>query len=209
MPPKSHLLILSKCYFGGIIIFSPRKEHFIKLRRCWLGTKIAFAKDCTYVHMIRHSKAYQLTYHDWHCMQDEAYWIPTFIFFRIQNFGIGIPISWFFNSGIWKKNPTGIFGIKNGIGILLMMGVPEIGTKNRNSHPSNVSLAAMHQCMRGEGFEFITKTPATILHPVAFGCHRTHGNKKHLHTCILVRDLPAITVSTSAYTCVSGSVSLG
>jgi hypothetical protein len=28
---------------------------------------------------------------------------------------------------------TRIYGIKNGIGILLTMGVPEIGTKNRNS----------------------------------------------------------------------------
>jgi hypothetical protein len=35
-----------------------------------------------------------------------------------------------------KKNPTGIFGIKNVIEILLMMGVPEIGTKNQNSQPS-------------------------------------------------------------------------
>jgi hypothetical protein len=29
-----------------------------------------------------------------------------------------------------KKNPTRIFGIKNGIGIPLTMGVPEIVTKN-------------------------------------------------------------------------------
>jgi hypothetical protein len=34
-----------------------------------------------------------------------------------------------------KKNPTGIFGIKHGIGSLLTMGVPEIGTENRNSQP--------------------------------------------------------------------------
>jgi hypothetical protein len=38
--------------------------------------------------------------------------------------------------GIQKKNPTGIFGIENRIGILLTMGVPEIGTKNWNSQPS-------------------------------------------------------------------------
>jgi hypothetical protein len=31
---------------------------------------------------------------------------------------------------------TKIFGIKNGIRIPLTMGVPEIGTKNRNSQPS-------------------------------------------------------------------------
>ncbi len=53
--------------------------------------------------MIRHPKAYRLTYHNWHHSQNEKYWIPTFIFFRIPNFGIGIPISWFFNSGIWLK----------------------------------------------------------------------------------------------------------
>ncbi len=53
------------------------------------------------------------------------------------------------NSKLWNRNsnfltlqtlefkkyfPTGIFGIKNGIWILLTMGVPEIGTKNWNSH---------------------------------------------------------------------------
>jgi hypothetical protein len=37
--------------------------------------------------------------------------------------------------GISKKNPTGVFGIKNVIGIPLTMGVPEMGTKNRNSQP--------------------------------------------------------------------------
>jgi hypothetical protein len=36
-----------------------------------------------------------------------------------------------------KTFPTGIFGIKNGIGIPLTMGVPEIGTKNWNSQPSS------------------------------------------------------------------------
>jgi hypothetical protein len=34
-----------------------------------------------------------------------------------------------------KKNPTRIFEIEKGIGILLTMGVPEIGTKNWNSQP--------------------------------------------------------------------------
>jgi hypothetical protein len=53
-----------------------------------------------------------------------------------SNFGIGISISRFFNSGIQKKNPTGIFGIKNEIRIPLPVGVPEIGTKNWNSQPS-------------------------------------------------------------------------
>jgi hypothetical protein len=35
------------------------------------------------------------------------------------------------------QNPTGISGIKSGIGIPLPMGVPEIGTKNWNSQPSS------------------------------------------------------------------------
>ncbi len=35
-----------------------------------------------------------------------------------------------------KYFPTGIFGIQNGIGIPLSMGVPEIGTENWNSQPS-------------------------------------------------------------------------
>jgi hypothetical protein len=34
-----------------------------------------------------------------------------------------------------KKHPTRIFEIKHGIGILLTMGVPEIGTENQNSQP--------------------------------------------------------------------------
>jgi hypothetical protein len=68
-------------------------------------------------------------------MQDEVHWIPTFIFFRILNFGTGIPISCFFNSGIKKKNLTGIFGIKNGIGNPLPMEVQEIRTENQNSQP--------------------------------------------------------------------------
>jgi hypothetical protein len=37
--------------------------------------------------------------------------------------------------GFQKKNPTGIFRIKNKIGIPLTMGVAEIGTKNWNSQP--------------------------------------------------------------------------
>jgi hypothetical protein len=40
-----------------------------------------------------------------------------------------------FSTAEFKKNPTGISGIKNGIGIPLPMGVPEMGTKNQNSQP--------------------------------------------------------------------------
>ncbi len=52
--------------------------------------------------MIKHCQVYQLTYYDWCPVQNEVNWLPTF-FLRIPNFGIGIPISWFFNSGIQNK----------------------------------------------------------------------------------------------------------
>ena len=51
---------------------------------------------------------------------------------------IAIPNSDFLalqKSEFQKRNPTGIFGIVNGIGIPPPMGVPEIGTKNWNSQP--------------------------------------------------------------------------
>ena len=67
-------------------------------------------------------------------IRNEMCWVPTLKNSGIPNFGIGIPIWWLFNSGIQKK-PTGIPKIWNGIGILLPMRVPEIGTKNWNSQP--------------------------------------------------------------------------
>jgi hypothetical protein len=60
----------------------------------------------------------------------------------------------------------------------------------------DVSLATMHWCMRGDGFDFMTKTSSAVLHPVTFGCRRTRGNETKLHshlgegfaTCALVSD---------------------
>jgi hypothetical protein len=69
-------------------------------------------------------------------MQDEVYWIPTFIFFGIPNFGMEFRFLEFSTAEFEKKNLTRILGIEKGIGIPLPMGVPEIGTKNRNSQPS-------------------------------------------------------------------------
>jgi hypothetical protein len=46
----------------------------------------------------------------------------------------------------------------------------------------DVSLAAIHRCMRGDGFDFMTKTSSALLHPVAFGCRRTRGNETKLHS---------------------------
>jgi hypothetical protein len=50
--------------------------------------------------------------------------------------------------------------------------------------PANdeISLATMKHCMRSKGFEFMTKTSAAVLHPVASGCRRTRGNKTRLHS---------------------------
>jgi hypothetical protein len=40
----------------------------------------------------------------------------------------------------------------------------------------------MKHRMEGRKFEFMDKTPKGILHPVAFGCRHTRGNKKRLHS---------------------------
>ncbi len=59
-------------------------------------------------------------------------------FFFFSEFGILESEFWFlhFSTAEFENNfPTGIFGIENGIGIPLPMGVPEIGTENRNSQP--------------------------------------------------------------------------
>jgi hypothetical protein len=44
-----------------------------------------------------------------------------------------------FSTAELKKKPTRISGNENGIGILLPMGVPELGTKNWNSQPSTAN----------------------------------------------------------------------
>ncbi len=104
------------------------------MSKCWLGTKIAFARDCTCI-VIRHHKAYQLTYHNWRLMQNEVYWIPTYFFFEFQILESEFQFLNYSTAEIEKNFPTGIFGIENGIGIPLTMGVPEIRTKNWNSQP--------------------------------------------------------------------------
>ncbi len=76
--------------------------------------------------------------------------------FGKSNLGIGIPIWWILNSRIQKKNPTGISGIGNRIGIPLPVGVPEIGTKNWNSQPSPSQKSctctnALHLDLQGTG----------------------------------------------------------
>jgi hypothetical protein len=47
---------------------------------------------------------------------------------------------------------------------------------------NDVSLKAMNKQMRGGDFNFMRKTSSAILHPVAFGCQQTRGNKKRLHS---------------------------
>ena len=40
----------------------------------------------------------------------------------------------------------------------------------------------MHRCMTGGSSDFMTKDSTATLHPVAFGCRRTVGNEKRLHS---------------------------
>jgi hypothetical protein len=47
---------------------------------------------------------------------------------------------------------------------------------------NDASTAAMHKCMQGGSFDFMTKDSTALLHPVAFGCSRTCGNKQRLHS---------------------------
>ena len=42
----------------------------------------------------------------------------------------------------------------------------------------DISLQAMHRCMTGGSFDFMTKDSTVTLYPVAFGCRRTVGNEK-------------------------------
>jgi hypothetical protein len=46
----------------------------------------------------------------------------------------------------------------------------------------DVSLQAMHRCMTGGSFDFMTKDSTATLHPVAFGCRRCVGNERRLHS---------------------------
>jgi hypothetical protein len=71
------------------------------------------------------------------------------LFFRIPNFGIGIPISQFF-IGIRENFSAGIFGIKNGSGIPLPMGVPEIGNKKLEFPTKEVPNEAGDDGLSGE-----------------------------------------------------------
>ena len=43
-------------------------------------------------------------------------------------------------------------------------------------------LSAMHTCMRCGDFLFMTKDFTAVHHPVAFGCRRTRGTEKRLHS---------------------------
>jgi hypothetical protein len=45
----------------------------------------------------------------------------------------------------------------------------------------DASMQAMHPCMHGGSFDFMTNDSTALLHLVTFGCCRTRGNKKHLH----------------------------
>ncbi len=44
------------------------------------------------------------------------------------------------------------------------------------------SQSAMHKCLSCSTFEFMTKDSTAQLHPAMFGCRRTRGNEKRLHS---------------------------
>jgi hypothetical protein len=56
------------------------------------------------------------------------------------------------------------------------------GCVARQPVDDNISLQAMHQCMQGNSFGFMTKDSAASLQPVKYGCRCTCGNKKHLRS---------------------------
>jgi hypothetical protein len=70
------------------------------------------------------------------------------------------------------------------------------------------SQLAMTRCMEGGKFEFMDKSSKGILHPIAFGCRRTQGNKNGFIPT-LARHSPATTQSINATTCVLANASHG
>jgi hypothetical protein len=70
------------------------------------------------------------------------------------------------------------------------------------------SQLAMKSCMEGGKFDFMDKSSKGVLHPIAFGCHCTRGNKNGF-ICTSVRRFLATMQSISAAACVLASASLG
>ncbi len=116
-------------------LFSQQKSHLLMLSRCWIGRKIALPGIVPVSIQLRIVKST-----GWPITIDVLCKMRCIEFLRYFFFEFRMSESEFrflnFSTTKFKKYPTGIFGIKNGIGILLPMGVQEIGTKNRNSQPS-------------------------------------------------------------------------
>jgi hypothetical protein len=80
-----------------------------------------------------------------------------------------------------KKNPAGIFGIKNGSRILLPMGVPEIGTKNQNSQPSPHPLRCLPPSLPLQSLPPPSPSLSLTQHPCCH-CHCScHHRCRHRH----------------------------
>jgi hypothetical protein len=69
---------------------------------------------------------------------------------------------------------------------------------------NNASMQAMHQCMHGGSFNFMTMDLTTLLHLVAFGCCRMRGNEKPLHSHLGEAFAGDVAINKSV-TCVSTS----
>ncbi len=122
-PPKLHLLIMSRCIFGGMIMLPAKmtSTHFTsRVSRCNFSRK----RCCECFLTLALVYTYEMR-----CIEFlyKKSWNSKF---RNRNSNLMA-----FQQQNSKKNPTGIPRIWNKIRILLLMGVPEIGTKNWNSQP--------------------------------------------------------------------------
>ncbi len=99
---------------------------------------------------------------------------------EFQILQIGIPIFWLSRHWNFKKKLTGIFGIENGIGIPLAMGVPEIGTENWNSQPRSLLLLPLPSPLPS----LLPPSPLPSLLPSHHHCHcNCHHHHRHHHCC--------------------------
>jgi hypothetical protein len=73
-----------------------------------------------------------------------------------------------------KKIPTRFSGIENGIGILLPIGVPEIGTENRNSQHSSPAMSGNFCIQKGRALRgdfYLTNFHREIATSICYSMH--------------------------------------
>ncbi len=80
------------------------------------------------------------------------------------------------NPCLWRHNHCKLLVLRTNFSAEEFGSVPCQLMDNDASHD------AMNKCMQGDCFDFMTKDSTALLHPVAFGCRRMCGNKKHLRS---------------------------